>query len=141
MHNVVFLKSRADVQHLKGGEIIASENPELLKESLHRHPRSIDPTLVRSFYRQEGLVVLAKDAGVPFQLPLLPVLRSFGSKRARLFYEYRRFLKLCGKKKAGFSLVLVPENEFDKKSARELEAVATVFFGFTTQQAKAHFTA
>ncbi len=136
---LVFLKTRSDVHHLRGGELVASEDPELLKESLKRHPKAIIPTYTRSFYRQEGLVELAKEAGVPFELPLLPILRSSSTRRARLLYEYRRFIRFCEKKKAKYWLILIPESPYDAKSARELESIATVFFGLTKEQARKRF--
>lgn len=127
---------RADLNRLRGGELVESANAELLKEALRRHPRAVNPTLLSTFYREEGLVQLAVDAGVPFELPLLALLRASGPRRARLLAHYRRFLSLCMHKKADCWLVLSPENSFDVKSGQELEALGITLFGLTRMQAR-----
>ncbi len=134
---IMTLRSRADVNLIRAGAVVDSQDAELLKECLRHRPASIDPTHVRQFYRQEGLVQLAKDAGIPFSLPLLPLLHSSGNARAKLLHQYRRFIGVCRAVQAPFWLVLEAQDSYDQKTEREWEAVATTQFGLTSLQARA----
>jgi len=116
------LKSGNDLRLVKTGMSVCSVNGEWLRQAC-RKGILIDALSVPKFEKDEGLVRAVAETESVFELPLRPLLHSFGRKRANLLAAYAKFFALCQKRGAKIAFTSQAHNEFDVKSPREAVAV------------------
>ncbi|HIH20000.1 TPA: hypothetical protein HA244_01910 [Candidatus Micrarchaeota archaeon] len=130
------LNSTKDLNGLQSGAVVESRNPELLRKACERAKIFINPLQAGPFYRDEALVRSVGGSQSSFAMPIAVLLKAKGGSRAKLFREIRFFIRLCLKLKAKFIFTnAFAQDKFDLKSAREMQAIATLF-GLTPLQAK-----
>lgn len=116
------LKSGNDLRLVKAGMSVCSVNGEWLRQAC-RKGILVDPLLVPKFEKDEGLVRAVAETDSVFELPLRPLLHSFGRKRATLLAAYGKFLALCQKRGASVAFTSQAQGAFDVKSPREAVAI------------------
>lgn len=135
----IFLKTPKDLNAIKEGSVVESENPDLLVKASAKRV-SVIPLRVKNFFREDALVRAVAENESAFLIPLSALVEREGAGRAKLFRELRLFLKLCLKLKARFSLSNdFAESKFSLKSAREAQAIG-VMLGLSVLQARKSFS-
>ncbi len=99
-----------------------SESSELLRQASKRC-KLIDPTGVRGFEKDAGLVRAVSERGAFFELPLRPLLHEWGAVRAARMARYKDFLALCEKRSAKIVFASHAQSVFDLKSPFEVKAI------------------
>lgn len=116
------LKSGNDLRLVKSGMSVFSQNGEWLRQAC-RKGILVDPVVVPKFEKDEGLVRAVADTQSVFELPMLPLLHSFGRKRAILLAAYAKFFALCQKRGAKVVFTSHAQSHWDVKSPREAVAI------------------
>lgn len=124
--DAVFLKADSDGGRVKKGDAVASENSMALRKAAKKQVL-VDPTRVKGFEKDAGLVRAVAETKSAFELPLSVLLRSKGRKRARWIDAYRTFWTLCLKREAQLFVTSQAENAFDVKHPREVLAIIQQF--------------
>ncbi len=116
------IKTGNDLRLVKTGMSVSSLNGDWLRQAC-RKGVLIDPLNVLKFEKDEGLVRAVAETDSVFELPLKPLLHSFGRKRAQLLSAYEKFFTLCQKRKAKVAFTSQSQTPFDVKSPREAVAI------------------
>lgn len=116
------LKAGNDLRLVKAGMSVCSANGEWLRQAC-RKGILVDALQVPKFEKDEGLVRAVADTDSAFELPMSPLLHSFGRKRAALLSAYAKFFSLCQKRGAKVAFTSQAQSAFDVKSPREAVAV------------------
>lgn len=124
--STVFLKSDGDGGNVKKGDAVASENSMALRKAAKKKVL-VDPTHIKRFEKDEGLVRAVAETDSAFELPLAVLLHASGRKRARWIQAYRAFWQLCVKRKASVFVTSQAESPWDVKHPRETLALIQQF--------------
>ncbi|MBI5035979.1 hypothetical protein HZC09_01420 [Candidatus Micrarchaeota archaeon] len=131
----IILKNNSQLKGLPPVCSVCSASSELLRLAC-RKTKIVDPTMIRGFERDVGLAREATERGAYFEIPLKPILRETGERRARTMQCYREFLALCIKHNARFVYSSQAETNEDVKSVFEAEILLQQL-GLTKEHAKA----
>lgn len=129
---------KAKAGAVKGDEIVVAEaeNGELLRRAAGNPSVSlINPSRVRDFYKDEGLIRAVAGEGKAFEIPLAPLLGTEFVFRAKLITQTREFVRRCLKLHAPLAFTSRAQSAFDLKSPRETIALIPLL-GLTEQQAR-----
>ncbi|MBI2445024.1 hypothetical protein HYV43_01415 [Candidatus Micrarchaeota archaeon] len=116
------LKSGNDLRLVKAGMSVSSMNGDWLRQAC-RKSILVDPLAVPKFEKDEGLVRAVADSDSVFELPMRPLLHSFGRRRAQRLSAYSKFYVLCQKRDAKIAFTSQAQSAFDVKSPREAVAI------------------
>ncbi|HLD76006.1 MAG TPA: RNase P subunit p30 family protein [Candidatus Norongarragalinales archaeon] len=130
-----FLRNSAELKKVQGTCSVSSESSELLRQASKR-AKLINPTLVKGFDKDVGLVRTVAERGGYFEIPLRPLLHAWGVPRAIQLQRMRDFFKLAFKLKALVVFSSQAESGYDLKSPFEVLAMWQEF-GMTREQAVA----
>ena len=131
----VALRSQKDLNSVKRGMLVESQNDDLLKKAAAKGV-FVNPLGYDKFFRDDVLVKAVSEGESVFTIPLSVLLRSKGASRAKLLSRLRIFSRLCMKKRAKLVFTnAYAEGKFDLKGEREASALG-VLLGFTQRQSK-----
>lgn len=116
------LKVGNDLRLVKAGMSVCSINGEWLRQAC-RKGILVDPLQVVKFEKDEGLVRAVAETDSLFEIPMRPLLHSFGRRRAQLLSAYAKFFTLCQKRGARVAFTSQAQSPYDVKSPREAVAV------------------
>ncbi len=140
MYDVVALKEAEKVKERLEWPIAALEEVKVVKARdvgkalKYRGSRTL--ILLEEWKAEEGaLKLFAERKKACFLLPLAPLFREKGVRRAKIIREYRGFLKMCNKHGAFYSLNTLAEKEEELRSPEERCALG-LLLGLNRGQAK-----
>ena len=116
------LKTGNDLRLVKTGMSVCSANGEWLRQAARKNIL-VDPLALLKFEKDEGLVRAVAETDSVFELPMRPLLHTFGRKRASLLSAYFKFYALCQKRGAKVTFTSQAQSNFDVKSPRETVAI------------------